>query len=275
VNWKAWIYSIIAAAIGGAATALSAVIVAPATFNFTGAGWTNLWHMAVVGAIIPVLTLLKQSPLPVIPGSSAGSTTKVGCWALIFLLLQLPFVQGCNAQTVAQDIVNWTPTIVSAAQTIDATLAALDPADAPVILLAGTSFTAAARLVSNQANTYLANPSADTLHQLQAQALAFQGNVNNALLQAARISNPISQQKITAAINAAVTGISAILALIMTIKGNTLTPAAVAAPKLAQVLPLINQDQEDQLIAAHYKVPIATADYLRSVNERLLIQAGF
>jgi len=63
----------------------------------------------------------------------------------------------------AQDIVNWTPTIISAAQTIDATVATLDPANAAVILLAGTTFTAAATLVEAQAKTYLANPTATAL----------------------------------------------------------------------------------------------------------------
>jgi hypothetical protein len=64
MNWKAWIHSIIAAAIGGAASALSAVLVAPSAFNFTPAGWENIGKIALAGAIIPVLTLLKQSPLP-------------------------------------------------------------------------------------------------------------------------------------------------------------------------------------------------------------------
>jgi hypothetical protein len=64
MTWKSWIHSIVAAAIGGAASALGAVFVDPNAFNFTLAGWENIGKIALAGAIIPVLTLLKQSPLP-------------------------------------------------------------------------------------------------------------------------------------------------------------------------------------------------------------------
>ena len=67
MNWKVWVHSIVAAAIGGAATALGAVLVNPAAFNFTLAGWENIGKIALAGAVIPVLALLKQSPLPGTP----------------------------------------------------------------------------------------------------------------------------------------------------------------------------------------------------------------
>jgi hypothetical protein len=201
--------------------------------------------------------------------------SKLGAWALIAILTfgLMPTV-GCSGTTVAQNIVNWTPTIISAADTIDATVATLDPANAVLIALAGTTFDAAAMLVVNQAKTYLANPTASALQQLQAQALAFQSNVNTALLQAARITNPASQQKITVAINAAVTGISAILAIITTIKGSTLTPASVTAPKMAQVLPLIDERKSIALVAQHYGEPEFVAAYQVHQAERSLMAAG-
>jgi hypothetical protein len=189
--------------------------------------------------------------------------SKLGALALSALLLfaTVPTV-GCSGVTVAQDIVNWTPTIISAAQTIDATVATLDPANAAVILLAGTTFTAAATLVEAQAKTYLANPTATALQQLQAQALAFQSNVSTALLQAARITNSASQQKITVAINAAVTGISAILALITTIKGSTVTPASVTANStVAAAMRLVDRHQAIALVAQHYGEPQFMAAY--------------
>lgn len=64
MNFKAWLHSIIAAAIGGAASSLGAVWVDPAAFNFTPAGWMNIGKVALAGAVIPVLAILKQSPLP-------------------------------------------------------------------------------------------------------------------------------------------------------------------------------------------------------------------
>jgi hypothetical protein len=64
MNWKQWLHTLVAYAIGGAATALSAAAVMPATFNFTHDGLVNLGKIAFAGAWYPVLTFLKQSPLP-------------------------------------------------------------------------------------------------------------------------------------------------------------------------------------------------------------------
>lgn len=58
MNWKPWLHSLIAAAIGGFASAASAAIVVPhATILL-------VLKLGAVGAVVPVLTLLKQSPLP-------------------------------------------------------------------------------------------------------------------------------------------------------------------------------------------------------------------
>lgn len=73
MNFKAWLHSIIAAAIGGAASSLGAVWVDPAAFNFTPAGWMNIGKVALAGAVIPVLAILKQSPLPPDPPATAPS----------------------------------------------------------------------------------------------------------------------------------------------------------------------------------------------------------
>lgn len=64
MNWRTWLYSIASAAIGGAATSLGAVWVAPQDFNFSPAGWANIGKLALFGAVVPVLAILKQSPLP-------------------------------------------------------------------------------------------------------------------------------------------------------------------------------------------------------------------
>jgi hypothetical protein len=61
---RTWLTSIIAAAVGGAANAVLGVIAMPDTFNFTHTGWVNIGKTALIGALIPVLTLLKQSPIP-------------------------------------------------------------------------------------------------------------------------------------------------------------------------------------------------------------------
>lgn len=61
---KVWLHSIAAAAIGGSAAALGAVITAPDSFSWNTAGAVKLAQIAVIGAVVPVLALLKQSPLP-------------------------------------------------------------------------------------------------------------------------------------------------------------------------------------------------------------------
>jgi hypothetical protein len=201
--------------------------------------------------------------------------SKLGAWALIAVLTfgLMPTV-GCSGTTVAQNIVNWTPVIVSTAQTVDGVVATLDPANATLITAVGVSFTAAANLVQDQAKTYLANPSLNNLQQLQAQALAFQTNVNTALLAAMKISNSSSQQKILTGLNAAVTGITAILALLQTIKGNTVGPVTVVSPKISQVLPLIDERKSIALVAQHYGEPEFVAAYQVHQAERSLMAAG-
>ena len=121
---------------------------------------------------------------------------------LIALLIPLPWMQGCTAASVAQDIVNWTPALQSAVATVDSTAALLAPADAPIFAAATSGFDAASNLLVAQAKAYLANPSAGVLAQLQTQIVTLQQQVNAALLQAAKIVDANSQQHALAAIQA-------------------------------------------------------------------------
>jgi hypothetical protein len=61
---KAWLHSIATAAIGGAAGALSLIVLTPTSVTWDAAGAILLGKAALIGAVIPVLALLKQSPLP-------------------------------------------------------------------------------------------------------------------------------------------------------------------------------------------------------------------
>lgn len=76
MNWQTWIHSIVAAFIGGASSAVSAVIVDPASFNLTPSGLQHIGEIAVVGGVIPVLTLLKQSPLPAMSITTTATVTQ-------------------------------------------------------------------------------------------------------------------------------------------------------------------------------------------------------
>lgn len=102
MNWKVWLHSILAAAIGGASTALSAALAVPKDFNFSVDGFTNLWHVALLGALVPVLLFLKQSPLP--PDDStpppANTAGKIVSLLLIALLIPLSLpMSGCTVSS--------------------------------------------------------------------------------------------------------------------------------------------------------------------------------
>lgn len=209
--------------------------------------------------------------------SSAGSTAKLGAWALIALLLPLPFVGGCSGVTVAKDIVNWTPALQSAVATVDSTAALLAPQDAPIFTAATVGFDAASNLLVAQCKAYLANPTASALAQLQTQIVTFQQQVNAAVLQAAKIVDPASEQHALAATQAVATIVSAILALAQSIssKAQVAQMAAQSTIKLAAVRPLLNGSQAAAIVAAHYGEPVELARIQVAQAEYAEAQAGF
>jgi hypothetical protein len=234
-----------------------------------GSAGTGTVVTLVSGLATALLGLLARDPVAAEPSSahsassrsdSASSTAKLGAWALIALLL-LPFMSGCSGTNVAQEIVNWTPTLESAVATVDSTAALLDPSDAPVFAAATTGFDAASNLLVAQAKAYLANPSAGTLAQLQAQVVVFQQQVNSALLSAAKIVNPNSQQHALNAINAVGTVVLAILALVESVssKAQVARMAAQSSIKLATVRPYLDEGQAVAVVAAHYGEPVGEA----------------
>lgn len=64
MGWRAWLYSILTGAISGASTSALSALTMPDVFNFTHDGWVHMGKLSLTGAIVPVLTYLKQSPLP-------------------------------------------------------------------------------------------------------------------------------------------------------------------------------------------------------------------
>jgi hypothetical protein len=236
--------------------------------------------VTLVGAIATALLgLLARDPgqLPTTPPPPSGANARLGAWALIALLLPLPFIAGCSGVTVAQDIVNWTPALESAVATVDSTAALLAPADAPIFIAVTTGFDAASNLLSTQAKAYLANPSASLLAQIQSQVVAFQQQVNSALLQSAKIFDPASQKHALASVQAVATIVSALLALVQSIS----TKAAVAQMvtestiKLALVEPLLDATQAAQIVSAHYGEPLALARIQVAQAEQNQHLAGF
>lgn len=64
MNWKAWLYSLVAGAVGGFASAGLSALAMPDAFNFTPTGQQHILKAMLIGVLVPVFTFLKQSPLP-------------------------------------------------------------------------------------------------------------------------------------------------------------------------------------------------------------------
>jgi hypothetical protein len=207
----------------------------------------------------------------------ASQQARLGAWMLIALLIPLPWMQGCTATGVAQDIVNWTPALQSAVAMVDSTAALLAPADAPIFTAATAGFDTASNLLVAQAKAYLANPSAGILAQLQTQIVTLQQQVNAALLQAARIVDANSQQHALAAIQAVGTIASSILALVASVSSKAAVAhlAAQTGVKLSMVRPYLNDSRAAEIVAAHYGEPVALARMQVAQAEQAEINAGF
>jgi hypothetical protein len=239
---------------------------------------------AGTGTVVTLISALATALLGLLakdPGESSsrstGSTAKLGVWALISLLLPLPFLGGCSGTTVAQDIVNWTPTLQSAVATVDTTAALLAPADAPIFVAATVSFDAASNLLVAQAKAYLANPNAAVLAQLQAAVVTFQQQVNASLLAAARITNTASQAHALNAISAVATAVTAILSLVESVstKAQVAQMAGQSTIKLAAVRSGLNEGQAALMLASHYGEPVEMARAQVARIELNAAQAGF
>jgi hypothetical protein len=210
-------------------------------------------------------------------GGSASQQAKLGAWMLIALLLPLPWMQGCTAAGVAENIVNWTPALQSAVATVDSTAALLAPADAPIFAAATIGFDAASNLLVAQAKAYLANPSGSALAKLQNQIVTLQQQVNTALLQAARIVDQKSQQHALAAIQGVGTIVVAILSLVQSIssKAQVAQMAADSGVKLAAVEPYLNESRAAEIVAVHYGEPVSVARVQVAQVTQAEVSAGF
>lgn len=231
--------------------------------------------VALIAAIATALLgLLAKDPGASSSGSvSSISSAKLGVLMLISVML-MGSMAGCTGKQVAQDIVNWTPTIISTANVVGTTVSALAPQDAILISALVAGFDVTAQTISNQAQAYLANPNATLLQALQTQVSTFQQSVNSALLQAVKVGNLASQQRIIAAIQALSVGVNAVLALIATIKGNTVA-ASQAAIKVAQVEPLMDRRKIVAMVAAHYGESETEASVQVEWTNMKLAQVGF
>jgi len=211
------------------------------------------------------------------PSPPLNATSKLGVWALIALLLPLPFMAGCSGTTVAQNIVNWTPALEDAVATVGSTAALLAPADAPIFAAATFGFDTASNLLVAQAKAYLANPSASVLAQIQNQIVTFQQQVNASLFEAARIGDSASRQHALFAVQAVATVVNAMLALVQSVSSKSAVAqmAAHSTIKMAAVERLLDPSQAAQIVAAHYGEALGPARMQVAQAQQDLVLAGF
>jgi len=112
---------------------------------------------------------------------------------------------------------------------------------------------------------------------LQNQIVTLQQQVNGAVLQAARIVNPASQQHALATIQAVGTVVSAMLALVQSVSSKSAVEqmAARATIKMAAVRPYMNESEAAEIVAGHYGEPVAVARMQVVQVERSEALAGF
>jgi hypothetical protein len=207
---------------------------------------------------------------------AASQQTKLGAIMLIALLLSSTMT-GCSAANVAQDIVNWTPSLESAVATVDSTAALLAPVDAPIFVTATAGFDATANLLVAQARAYLANPSASVLAELQMQVVTFQQQVNSSLLAAVKIVDSASQKHALTAIQAVATIVNAMLALVESVSSKAAVAhmAQSAQIKIAAVEPLMDREAAAKMVAVHYGETRAAARIDVAQAELAETRAGF
>ena len=63
MNTRVWLEGLVAALIGGAANAVTVIVVDPLNFNL-GEGLPKLLQVVTVGAVVAAAAFLKQSPIP-------------------------------------------------------------------------------------------------------------------------------------------------------------------------------------------------------------------
>lgn len=257
-------------------TVLPVLIAQGVTLGHAGTGSVVQLIGGVLGALS--LALAKDPGATSIPDAPASRpTSNLRSLAIVALLMPLSFAPaGCTGPQVAQDIVNWTPTVISTANTVTSVVASLAPADAAIIGAATAGFDAAANLLSQQAQAYLAHPSSTALGVLQTQVTALQQNVNKALLAALSISSS-AQQKVLAAIQGLATAVTAVLALVASISssGAKANMTAAAVVKVAQIKPLLLSPASVDVIAVHYSVDHDHAFAMARGNLDALAAAGF
>lgn len=94
-NWRTWVRGVVGAVIGGAANAVTLMVVKPEDFNFA-AGFGNLGHFALISGIVSAALYLKQHPVPEDDNANGPGAGGAALLILCGLLALAPFgLTGC------------------------------------------------------------------------------------------------------------------------------------------------------------------------------------
>jgi hypothetical protein len=179
-----------------------------------------------------------------LPKVKTPTSPQLGSIACI-LLLVMSMMIGCSKISVAQEIVNWTPTVEQTVASLIAGASFLDPAAAPIFALAQDGIKELSDFLVAAAKSYLANPGTTTLQALQNAVAAMLSKVDAGLLTAARIVNPQSQKLALTLLNGIAAAVNAIIALVESIssKAAIRRMGLTQRVKLAQVSSLLDHEQ--------------------------------
>lgn len=148
------------------------------------------------------------------------NTNLMACVAMAVMLCVMIMTTGCTPaqkQTTMQIAVSVNahlPSVVAAADTVAAVVASLDPASALIIQPADVAFDTLAKTVQALLTSYIANPTASVLQQIQTAINTLESTVNTAVLAAAGIKNSSSQALALAALKGLLTVVTIVFALI-------------------------------------------------------------
>lgn len=152
-----------------------------------------------------------------------------GCVAVpVLAALLITTTVGCTPQQkqttlqVVTAINAKMPTVIAAADTVAATVAVILPADGVIIGITDVAFDTAAKSIQALTASYIANPNASTLTQIQTAINTLESQVNTATLSVVGIKNQANQTLAVAALKGLLTTLSVVFGMVMPTESATM-----------------------------------------------------
>jgi hypothetical protein len=144
--------------------------------------------------------------------TSLRSSVAVLCLVGVLITTGCTPAQKKTVYQIVQKINAYEPAVVAALESAAATIEALDPAIAPLLMIGVPAFNVLAKTFEAATTAYLASPNATTLQALQAVINTLQTGANTAAANALHIENPVHQAL-------AIAGLKQLLSLVSIVFG--------------------------------------------------------